>query len=67
MVDVDYIPFDTSDMYEFKCLGCGCIFAIDGFFERINRKFVNKKPKACPECGKVFTSEDEYDRQVGDM
>ena len=66
MVDVDYIPFDTSDMYEFKCLACNCIFAIHHFFERVDREFVNKKPKTCPGCGKAFTSEDDYERQVGD-
>ena len=62
MVDVDYIPFDTSDMYEFKCLACSCIFAIDGFYK--NGEY--QKPKACPECGKAFKSEDDYERQVGD-
>ena len=56
VVDVDYIPFDTSDMYEFHCLSCKCTFAIDGFWD--------KKPKACPGCGKVFDSEDQYERQV---
>ncbi len=64
MVDVDYIPFDTSDMYEFKCLKCGCIFAVDGFHERIDSEFIHKKPKACPQCGKAFDSEDDYERQV---
>lgn len=66
MVDVDYIPFDTSDMYEFACLACNCKFAIDGFYKRIDGKLVHLKPKACPGCGKPFTSEDGYERQVGE-
>jgi DNA-directed RNA polymerase subunit RPC12/RpoP len=56
MVNVDYIPFDTSDMYEFRCLACRCIFAIDGFG--------GKKPVACPACGKKFASSKDYERQV---
>ena len=64
MVNVDYIPFDTSDMYEFKCLACNCIFAIDGFWENVNGKTINKKPVACPACGKKFASSKDYERQV---
>ena len=58
MVDVDYIPFDTSDMYEFRCLACRCKFAVDGFSDR--------KPIACPGCGVKFASSKDYERQAGD-
>jgi hypothetical protein len=63
MVDVDYIPFDTSDMYEFRCLSCNCCFAIYGFWKDDKMR----DPKACPACGKTFESEDDYERQVGDL